>query len=274
MTDELQASIQYLRSIYQGSPRIGVVLGSGLGDFAQQIVDPVVIPTKEIPHYPISTVHGHAGKIIFGVIEKNGKRSSELCLFQGRVHLYESNDIHKVVYPIQLAAQLGIQYLIVTNAAGGINRQFDSGTLMLIRDYLNITGESPLRGREGANKSLHNRIEPTFDVDLLDMAKSIAAHLHIAVREGVYCWTKGPTYETAAEIRMMATMGADAVGMSTVPEIIVAHHLGMKILGISCITNMATGISLTKLSHDEVTETANNVKHDFTRLLNEIIFAI
>lgn len=268
----LQDSVEYLRSKITAIPKIAVVLGSGLGDFAKQIKNPITIPTSQIPHYPISTVQGHAGKIIFGTLEYGDRKSVELIVFQGRVHLYESNDVQKVVYPIRIAAELGVQKLIVTNAAGGINRNFDSGTLMFIRDYINLTGENPLISTKELNETISLRKNPPLSTSLLNKAKLIAEKDGISTKEGVYCWTKGPTYETAAEIRMMATMGADAVGMSTVPEIIVAHNYGIEILGISCITNMATGISLTKLNHEEVTETANRVKNDFTKLVNGIIF--
>ena len=272
MNSKFQETIKYVSEKAKNLPSIAVVLGSGLGDFAQLLKDPIVIPTAEIPHYPISTVQGHAGRIILGTLENKGRQSAQLIVFQGRVHLYESNDAQKVVYPIRVAAALGAKQLIVTNAAGGINRLFDAGTLMFISDYINLTGENPLIGSADINYTINIRTNPPLTPALLKKAKSIAQQLGIATKEGVYCWTKGPTYESAAEIRMMATLGADAVGMSTVPEIIFAHHSGMEILGISCITNMATGISPTKLSHNEVTETANRVKNDFTRLVSEIIF--
>jgi len=272
MNTYLEESISYLQSKISAKPKIAVVLGSGLGDFAKQIKNPITIHTSEIPHYPVSTVPGHAGKIIFGKLENGGRQSVELIVFQGRVHLYESNDIQKVVYPIRIAAELGSEQLIVTNAAGGVNRNFESGTLMFIRDYINLTGENPLIGTKDLNNTISLRKSPHLSPSMLNKAKLIAEKNRISTKEGVYCWTKGPTYETAAEIRMMATIGADAVGMSTVPEIIVAHNYGIEILGISCITNMATGISLTKLNHEEVTETANRVKNDFTKLVNEIIF--
>lgn len=274
MMNVLEESVRYLRTKSAVRPKIAVVLGSGLGDFAQLINDPVTVSTADIPNYPVSTVQGHAGKIIFGNLESNGRKSVPLVVFQGRVHLYESNDVQKVVHPIRVAAALGAEILIVTNAAGGINRLFDSGTLMFIRDYINLTGENPLIGAPHLNSVLHSRKEPAMTPALLELGRSIALKYGIKTKEGVYCWTKGPTYETAAEIRMMATVGADAVGMSTVPEIMVAHQAGMKILGISCITNMATGISPTKLSHAEVTETANRVKNDFTKLVSEIILEL
>jgi len=275
MNTQLQESVKFIRTKITSTPKIAVVLGSGLGDFAQQIKNSIIIATSEIPHYPVSTVPGHAGKIIFGRLENGNKQSEQLIVFQGRVHLYESNDIQKVVYPIKLAAELGVQQLIVTNAAGGINRNFDSGTLMFIRDYINLTGENPLIGTKMSDTSKLSDISrknPPLSPSLLNKAKSIAEKNGLSTKEGVYCWTKGPSYETAAEIRMMASMGADAVGMSTVSEIMVAHNYGIEILGISCITNMATGISLTKLNHEEVTETANRVKNDFTKLVNGIIF--
>ncbi len=271
MTD-IHRSVEFLRTTSAAQPRIAVVLGSGLGDFAQLLSRTTTVATADIPDYPVSTVHGHEGKIIFGRLENRGRTSLPLMVFQGRVHLYESNDIRKVVYPIHTAAAMGAEYVIVTNAAGGINRHFEPGTLMFINDLINLTGESPLRGSPGINSILHRRTTPIVDPELLRRAKVIATENGIMTREGVYCWTKGPTYETAAEIRMMESLGADAVGMSTVPEMLVAHQSGMKVLGISCITNMATGISATKLSHDEVTETANRVKQQFTTLVSEILF--
>lgn len=273
-TTPLHDSLTYLKSKTTATPVIAVVLGSGLGEFAQQLLNPTFVSTSEIPNYPVSTVPGHAGKIVFGTIEHAGKRSAQLIVFQGRVHLYESNDVNKVVHPIRVAAGMGATHLIVTNAAGGINRLFDSGTLMFISDYINLTGENPLIADPDVNGILYKRTGPAMDPSLLTKAKQVALDIGVATKDGVYCWTKGPTYETASEIRMMGRLGADAVGMSTVPEIMVAHQLGMRVLGISCITNMATGISATKLSHEEVTETANRVKNDFTRLVSEIIYSI
>lgn len=267
----LNATLKYIRSKISTEPTIGIILGSGLGDFGSQVINPTIIPTSEIPNYPVSTVQGHSGKLIFGTIESDSRRSAQLLVFQGRVHFYESNSLERVVYPIEVANRLGIKTLLITNAAGGINRQFIPGDLMLIRDYINLTFENPLVGK--AIKA-SERIGGYFDEQLLSHAKNIASELHIPVKEGVYCWTKGPTYETAAEIRMMDKLGADAVGMSTVPEVMTAVHYGIKVLGISCITNMATGISNDKLSHNEVTETANLVKGNFTRLVREIILGL
>ncbi len=267
----ISESLQYIKSKTSSSPAVGIILGSGLGDFGSVVKNPVVIPTKEIPNYPVSTVPGHSGKLIFGTIENDSKQSPQLLIFQGRIHFYESNSLPQVIFPIEIASALGIKTLIVTNAAGGINRSFKAGDLMLIRDFINLTFENPMIGR---SIKASERISNYFDEELKVQTKRKASKLDIPLQEGVYCWTKGPSYETYAEIKMMEKLGADAVGMSTVPEVMTAVHLGMKVLGISCITNMATGISPNKLSHNEVTVTANRVKDNFTRLLHEIIFGL
>jgi purine-nucleoside phosphorylase len=267
--DVISESVAAIHSRTAVVPKIALVLGSGLGDFGNQLSNSTTIDAHDIPHYPISSVQGHAGRLLFGTIESGGRQSAQLVVFQGRVHFYECADLHKVVYPIRIARMLGADILVVTNAAGGINRLFVPGDLMFINDYLNFTGISPLRA---STDVLAHRVVPSFDPALLERAKRVAECNKIPTREGVYCWTKGPTYETAAEIRMMGSAGADAVGMSTVPEVMAASQSGMRTLGISCITNLATGISKEKLSHAEVTETANMVKKNFTTLLKEIIF--
>ena len=275
MTDayeaHIKASVEYILARTSTRPKIGVVLGSGLGDFGDQLIDKVSIDTKNIPHYPVSSVVGHAGKILFGKIRSGKVTSEDLMVFQGRIHFYESNDSDIVVYPIEVAQRVGITTLIVTNAAGGINRQLSPGDLMFIKDYINATFESPLIGR---NPGETRSGKAPFSEKLLAKAQSIAIEHNIPFKQGVYCWTKGPMYESAAEIHMMANFGADAVGMSTVPEVIVAANYGMKVLGISCVTNLATGIGSEKLNHAEVTEVANRVKHNFTRLLTEIVLHI
>lgn len=267
----ISEATKYIQSKISTKPTVGIILGSGLGDFGSLVKNPAVIPTREIPNYPVSTVQGHNGKLIFGMIENNGRQSSPLLVFQGRIHFYESNSLSRVIFPIEIASALGIKTLIVTNAAGGINRQFKSGDLMLIRDFINLTFENPLIGR---SIKASERITNYFDIGLMTQAKSKADELNIPLQEGVYCWTKGPSYETSAEITMMEKLGVDAVGMSTVPEVMTAVHLGMKVLGFSCITNMATGISPSKLSHDEVTMTANLVKNDFTKLISAVVVSL
>ena len=270
-TINLDASVAYIRERIASRPSIAVVLGSGLGDFADLLVEKKSLNTKDIPHFPVSTIEGHAGKIVFGKLASPSQAPRELVVFQGRIHYYESNDTNVVVYPIEVAHRLGIKKLILTNAAGGVNGQFAAGDLMFIRDYLNLSFENPLIGR--ADDEI-KRIRPAFSPQFLALAESAALAKNIPFKEGVYCWTKGPSYESAAEIKMMGMGGADAVGMSTVPEVILASSYGIEVLGISCITNLATGLSAEKLAHAEVTQVANRVRHHFTELLTSIIISI
>lgn len=248
-----------------------MILGSGLGDFGDLLVDKTSLETKDIPHYPISSVEGHAGRLLFGKIRSATQFSKTLMVFQGRIHFYESNDTDAVIYPIEVAHRMGVKTIIVTNAAGGVNKQFQPGDLMFIKDYINLTFENPLIGR--VSKETRNYLH-AFSRELLEKAKSIAGENEIPFKEGVYSWTKGPSYESAAEIRMMRTLGADAVGMSTVPEVIVAANYGMEVLGISCITNFATGLTADKLAHADVTQVANKVKHNFTALVSKIVLQL
>ncbi len=269
--DRIAASLQYIKSKIHVRPKIGVILGSGLGDFGEMLVDKTSIDTKKIPHYPVSSVEGHAGRILFGKIKSANQPSSDLMVFQGRIHFYESNDAKTVVYPIETAHRIGIKRMIITNAAGGVSQQFMPGDLMFIKDYMNLSFENPLNGNVSDGV---RTCRPEFSRELLAKAKSIALENKIPFKEGVYCWTKGPAYESSAEIRMMRAWGADAVGMSTVPEVIVAASYGMEVLGISCITNLATGLTAEKLAHTEVTEVANKVKHNFTELLSKIVLQL
>ncbi|MGE5340034.1 MAG: purine-nucleoside phosphorylase [Candidatus Omnitrophota bacterium] len=248
-------------------PDVGLVLGSGLGDFAETLKERVVIPYEDIPHFKRVSVSGHAGKLIIGKI---GDKVA--AIMQGRYHYYEGHDIRDVVFPVRVLCGLGIQTLVLTNAAGGINPDLKAGDLMIIRDHINLMGVSPLRGEND------DRLGPRFPdmTGLYDegmneiMAQSMTA-IGLTPQKGVYLALSGPSYETPAEIRMFAAMGADAVGMSTVPEAIAARHMHVRVGGISCISNMAAGISKTPLSHLEVTETAERVKGDFIQLLNTIL---
>ena len=267
----IQESVTSIKNVARRNPKIGIVLGSGLGDFGDTLNDRIAIKTSDIPHYPISSVPSHAGRLVFGTLSPDGKTSQELLAFQGRIHFYECNDIEKVIYPIQIAAALGIETLILTNAAGGINKAFKPGDLMLIRDFVNLTMENPLRGIATPRSA---SAQEGLDPNLLVLARKIAVENGIPIQEGVYCWTKGPSYESAAEIRMMSGAGADAVGMSTMPEVMVAAQHNVKVLGISCITNLATGLGTTKLDHQEVTDVATRVKANFTVLLSKIILAL
>ncbi|MDU1642323.1 Purine nucleoside phosphorylase 1 [Peptoniphilus harei] len=263
----MNKSIDYIKGKIKNQPEIGIVLGSGLGDFADAIEDKIEIPYTEIPGFPVSTVKGHDGKLIFGKIN-----SKEVCVMKGRIHYYEGYDIKEVVYPIEVLAGLGIKTLILTNAAGGVNTDFEPADLMIINDHINIMGKNPLIGPN--DEDLGPRFPDMTDLynkDLIEVAEKSAKKLGIDIKEGVYMYFTGPSYETAAEVRMARILGADAVGMSTVPEAIIARHRGLKILGISTITNMSTGILDTPLDHTEVVEVGQEVAGKFKELLKEII---
>lgn len=263
----MNKSIDYIKGKIKNQPEIGIVLGSGLGDFADAIEDKIEITYTEIPGFPVSTVKGHDGKLIFGKIN-----SKEVCVMKGRIHYYEGYDIKEVVYPIEVLAGLGIKTLILTNAAGGVNTDFEPADLMIINDHINIMGKNPLIGPN--DEDLGPRFPDMTDLynkDLIEVAEKSAKKLGIDIKEGVYMYFTGPSYETAAEVRMARILGADAVGMSTVPEAIIARHRGLKILGISTITNMSTGILDTPLDHTEVVEVGQEVAGKFKELLKEII---
>ncbi|MBA4311336.1 MAG: purine-nucleoside phosphorylase [Chlorobiaceae bacterium] len=261
LEDNLKESIKAIRSQTKLKPKIAIILGSGLGEFAETISSSAVIDTQSIPHYPHSSVEGHKGRLIFGKIGKVA-----LLAFQGRVHFYETGNIETILYPIRVAHALGIKTLIVTNAAGGINKQFTPGDLMLITDHINLTFQNPLGNK---SVSLHN--QPLYDLDFQNKIIDIARTADIHLQSGIYCGLKGPSYETASEVRMIGKLGADAVGMSTVNEVSLAFSLGMRVAGFSCITNLSTGILDQKLSHQEVTEVANRVRHTFSRLITGVV---
>lgn len=263
----IDKSINYIKEKINEKPEIGIVLGSGLGDFADTIEDKIEIPYKEIPGFPVSTVKGHDGKLIFGKID-----SKNVCVMKGRIHYYEGYDIKDVVYPIEVLAGLGIKTIILTNAAGGVNEEFEPADLMIISDHINLMGKNPLIGPN--DEKVGPRFPDMTDLynkELVEVAENSAKKLGINVKKGVYMYFTGPSYETAAEVRMARILGADAVGMSTVPEAIVARHRGLKILGISTITNMSTGILDTPLDHTEVVEVGKEVAGKFKELLMEII---
>ena len=250
-----------------GKADIGVILGSGLGDYAEALEDAVKLPYSEIPGFPRSTVAGHAGMWCCGTLY--GKR---VVMMQGRFHYYEGYGMKDVTLPVRVMQKIGVKTLIVTNAAGGVNLGYHPGELMVIGDIFSMTAQNPLIGPNlDAFGPRFPDMSCAFDKELRALAHECANEQGFALREGVYAQMTGPTYETPAEIRMLRTLGADAVGMSTVPEVIVARHGGMCVLGISCITNMAAGILDQPLNHAEVTETANRVKGQFRNLLDRII---
>ena len=250
-----------------GKADIGVILGSGLGDYAEALEDAVKLPYSEIPGFPRSTVAGHAGMWCCGTLY--GKR---VVMMQGRFHYYEGYSMKDVTLPVRVMQKIGVKTLVVTNAAGGVNLGYHPGELMVIGDMFSMTAQNPLIGPTlAAFGPRFPDMSCAFDKELRALAHECANEQGFALREGVYAQMTGPTYETPAEIRMLRTLGADAVGMSTVPEVIVARHGGMRVLGISCITNMAAGILDQPLNHAEVTETANRVKGQFRNLLDRII---
>ena len=251
-------------------PETAIVLGSGLGDFADTLLDAIATPYGEIPHWPASQVVGHAGRLVTGRIA--GKRVAALS---GRVHFYEGHDLATVVFATRVMGRLGVKQIVLTNAAGGINTSFAQGALMIIDDHINFLGTNPL---VGAND---DRFGPRFpdmsevySVRLRKIATEAARARGVPVSHGVYVAVHGPSYETPAEIRAFRTLGADAIGMSTVPEAIAARHMGMEVLGISCITNMAAGVLPQPLVHEEVMETARRVRGSFIALLEGIIEGI
>ncbi|MCL1631875.1 purine-nucleoside phosphorylase [Sporolactobacillus sp. CPB3-1] len=262
--------MEQLRKMTVKKPEIGLILGSGLGDLADEIEGGDRIPYQSLPHFPEPTVKGHKGQFVIGKLE--GKT---VVAMQGRYHHYEGYSLNQVAFPVYVMRAMGIHQLIVTNACGGINTAFRPGDLMLITDHINMLGSSPLIGPN--NDEMGPRfpdMSHAYSQQLILQAKNAAKRLGIHIQEGVYLATHGPQYETPAEIRMMRVIGADAVGMSTVPEVTAASHLGLDVLGISCITNMASGILNQPLSHQEVIETANRVKADFTDLIKSVIRSI
>ena len=267
--EQIEAAARTIRERV-GEAEIGVILGSGLGDYAQAIEDAKYIDYKDIPGFPVSTAPGHAGRWWTGTL--HGKR---VCMMQGRFHAYEGYDLSEVTMPVRVMALLGVKTLIVTNAAGGVNLDFTPGDLMILTDCINFSGKNPLTGPN------LDQFGPRFpdmsrcyDRELIALCQGQADRLGIPVRQGVYMWFNGPCYETPAEIRLARVVGADAVGMSTVPETIVARHCGLRVLGVSCITNMAAGILDQPLCHEEVTEVANRVRTTFRSLLDAVIEAM
>lgn len=247
-------------------PEIGIILGSGLGDFAMSF-DSIVVPYSEIPGFETSTVQGHAGQLIFTEIHGH-----KVVMMQGRYHFFEGHSIDKVVYPVKVLKKLGIKTLIVTNAAGAVNKEFKPADLMLIKDHINFMGTNPLIGIN--DYSLGTRFPDMSEIykkDLIKLAQTCAKELNIELQQGVYAAFSGPSYETPAEINMLRIIGVDAVGMSTVPETIVANYCSINVLGISCIANATAGTSGAPLSHKEVIETADIAKDKFQSLLLKIL---
>jgi purine-nucleoside phosphorylase len=259
---------RFIQGHTEARPRIGVVLGSGLGAFADELSESTAIPYAEIPGWPQSTAVGHSGKLVFGKLDG----SLDVVVMAGRAHLYEGHPMASVTFGVRVLGALGVRSMVFTNAAGGINLELGRGGLVLISDHINLQGSNPLIGPN--DEALGPRfpdMSEAYSRAYRDTAKAIASELGIAVSEGVYAAMTGPSYETPAEIRFLRTIGADVVGMSTVPEVIVANHMGIQVLGISCVTNMAAGILPQKINHEEVLETGAMVRDTLVRYLKALL---
>ncbi|EOH1684530.1 purine-nucleoside phosphorylase [Enterococcus hirae] len=266
LSEMLQETTQFILEKGVKEIDFGLILGSGLGELAEEIEEAIVIPYDQIPFFPTSTVVGHAGQLVYGTL--SGKK---VLAMQGRFHFYEGHSMQTVTYPVRVMAALKAHSVIVTNASGGVNESFVPGDLMLITDHINFTGQNPLIGpNEDEIGPRFLDMSEAYTLTYREVAKEAASRLDLTLKEGVYMGYSGPTYETPAEIRMSRTMGADAVGMSTVPEVIVAAHSGLKVLGISCITNLAAGMQA-NLNHEEVVETTQRVKQSFKALIKEVL---
>jgi purine-nucleoside phosphorylase len=266
MTVELKESLQYIMERTEYKPLTAIILGSGLGAFAELLEKSDKISTASIPHYPASTVEGHAGFLVFGTLNE-----IPLLVVQGRTHFYEGYDISEVSYVVRLMSALGVRLLVVTNAAGAVNKNFRPGDLMLITDHINYMFRNPLRGQLQYGGDRFPDMSESYNREYFSLVDEVALENEIVIKHGVLFAETGPSYETAAEIKMISGFGADAVSMSTVPEVIVAKQAGLNVIGISCITNMATGISEKPLDHQEVTEIATLVREKFLKLLAGII---
>ena len=269
-TDKIMAAADYIRQRVALRPEIGLVLGSGLGDYADTLENAVKIPYSQIPNFPVPSIPGHTGALVFG--RKCGR---DVVIMQGRIHYYEGLPQQQITLPIRVLAALGVKTVVLTNACGGVNLSFTPGDLMLITDHINFSGSNPLMGPNF--DTFGPRFPDMSDLYTASLRKAIrekAEEAGIPVQEGVYAMYSGPNYETPAEIRMFRILGADTVGMSTVPEALVAGHCGMQVVGISCVTNMAAGVLPVKLSHAEVTETANRVSVKFRKLIDLVLTVI
>lgn len=265
--DKLQQTVSAIRARSQIKPRVGIILGSGLGAFVKEVRVESTIPFRDLPNFIPPTVEGHSGNLIMGDVD-----GVPVAILQGRIHYYEGHSMETVVYPTRCLAMLGIEILILTNSAGGFGDTMQAGDFMIIEDHINLMGTNPLMGPNV--KELGPRfpdMTEAYDRGLIQKMESVFDRQGTKFHKGVYCGVSGPTYETPAEVRYLKMIGGKAVGMSTVPEAIAANHLGLRVAALSCITNLAAGISRRKLSHDEVTETARQVEQKFTQFLKEFV---
>ena len=266
MYSKIQETASWLKARMTTNPITAIILGTGLGRLADEIETEQIIPYSEIPNFPQSTVEGHSGRLLFGKL--GGK---DVLAMQGRFHFYEGYAMKEVTFPIRVMYELGIHTLFVSNAAGGTNPAFNVGDIMIITDHINLFPEHPLRGKNFPTGPRFPDMSEAYDKKLISLADEIAAEKHIAVQHGVYLGTQGPTFETPAEYRMFFRMGADAVGMSTVPEVIVANHCGIKCFGISIITDIGVEGRIVEVSHEDVQRAANEVQHKMAEIMREMI---
>jgi purine-nucleoside phosphorylase len=267
MLNKIDKAVKKIQKNVDIEPEIGLILGSGLGVMGEDIENPTKFKYEDLPNFPVSTVEGHAGQLIVGELE--GKK---VVAMQGRFHYYEGYSMQVITVPVRVMQLLGIEKMLVTNAAGGVNRNFNPGDFMIISDHINLTGDNPLRG-ENIDEfgPRFPDMSEAYNKNLIKMAEGVATKNNLLVRKGVYAGMAGPSFETPAEIRYLSGCGVDAVGMSTVPEVIVANHMGLEVLGISCITNMAAGILAQPLNHEEVIEITEEVRPEFVKLVRGII---
>lgn len=272
-----RAAAEYVRTRSTVQPQVGLILGSGLGVLGDEIPGGEAIAYSEIPGFPVSTVEGHAGRLVLGILggdgpAGDGATGKPVAIMQGRFHYYEGYSMDEVVFPVRVMKLLGVETLIVTNAAGGVNTGFAPGDLMVITDHIKLFTDSPLRGPNISEFGPRfNDMSTAYTPELRELAIDVARGVGVPLREGVYAHMPGPSFETPAEIDMLRTLGADAVGMSTVPEVIVAAHAGMRVLGISAISNMAAGILDQPLNHEEVMEAGRMVQETFVKLVKTIV---
>ena len=267
MLQKIQETADFLKSKIKTNPKTGIILGTGLGNLVTQITETTEIPYETIPNFPVSTVEGHSGKLIVGLLG-----GVEVVAMQGRFHYYEGYDMKAVTFPVRVMKALGIENLLVSNASGGVHPDFEIGDLMIITDHLNLFPEHPLRGKNFAELGPRfPDMSNAYSKELIAKAKDIAAKNNIKVVEGVYVGTTGPTFETPAEYKYFRTIGGDAVGMSTVPEVIVANHSGMKVFGMSIITDLGVPGKIVEVTHKEVQEIGNKVQPLMTLIMKELV---
>lgn len=266
MLEKIQETANFLRSKMHTQPETAIILGTGLGSLVHEITDAYEISYKDIPNFPISTVEGHSGKLIFG---KLGNK--DIMAMQGRFHFYEGYSMQEVTFPVRVMRELGIKTLFVSNAAGGMNPDFSIGDLMIITDHINFFPEHPLRGKNIEYGPRFPDMSEAYSKELISKALQIAEEKGINVQQGIYIGTQGPTFETPAEYKMFHILGADAVGMSTVPEVIVANHCGIKVFGISVITDLGVEGKIVEVSHEEVQKAADAAQPKMTTIMRELI---